>query len=284
MRRSAPLTPTTPALRRAVSAPSARPSGEPGRMGRGGGGVDAGPGPRHTPSSQSPRAPGLRQASTRPDRRPASAEPRALPEGEGGHRGRSRGGCRAVTGDVKAVWGGRRFLAVGTCGWGLVLGYGNALGLSQCSGGGGRGIPPPFQAIPDRAPAPPRAARTKAPAPPRGGRGARGSPPTPEAVREPGRLRDPRGRLKAQGPPFWTPGVFLWVAGRAGLANAQRQPRETIRRHVRPRVYATPPDQRRRGAERRRGGAGRPGRPETNGKSKGGGPLPPYPPPTPRPK
>ena len=71
---------------------------------------------------------------------------RALLEAEGAI-GAVPGGCRAVTGGVKAV-GGRWLLAVGNAMGGWCWGMGMPLGESQCSGEGGGGYPPPFQAIP----------------------------------------------------------------------------------------------------------------------------------------
>ena len=71
---------------------------------------------------------------------------RALLEGEWGPSGQSRSGCRAGTGDMKAVGGGgfsrleKRL--------GLVLGYGNAFGVESVQWGGGRGVPPPFKRFP----------------------------------------------------------------------------------------------------------------------------------------
>ena len=65
---------------------------------------------------------------------------RALLEGEGGASGQSQSGCRAVTGDVKAVGGG--------CYWrlemrlGRVLGYGNAFGVGSGQWGRGEGDTP----------------------------------------------------------------------------------------------------------------------------------------------
>ena len=49
----------------------------------------------------------------------------ALLEGEGGPSGQSQSGCRAVTGDVKAVGGGGGYWRL-EMRLGLVLGYGNA--------------------------------------------------------------------------------------------------------------------------------------------------------------
>ena len=58
--------------------------------------------------------------------------PRAVAE-------RSRGMCRRLREAVSGGW---------ECGWGLVLGYGNAFGVESVQWGGGRGPPPPLQAIP----------------------------------------------------------------------------------------------------------------------------------------
>ena len=71
---------------------------------------------------------------------------RASLEGEGGRSGQFQSGRRAVTGDVKAVVG---WAVTGgwECGWGLVLGCGNAFRVEsgpECWGGG-RGPPPPFR-------------------------------------------------------------------------------------------------------------------------------------------
>ena len=77
---------------------------------------------------------------------------RALLEGEGGPSGQSQSGCRAVTGDVKAVVGGGAVTGGWECGWGWCWGMGMPLGQSQCNGKGGGGLPPPpphhLQAIP----------------------------------------------------------------------------------------------------------------------------------------
>ena len=61
--------------------------------------------------------------------------------GGGGAPGQSQSGCRAVTGDVKAVGGGgfwRLEMRLR-----LVLRYGNAFGVESVQWGGGRGVPPP---------------------------------------------------------------------------------------------------------------------------------------------
>ena len=70
---------------------------------------------------------------------------RALLEGEGGPSGQSQSGCRAVTGDVKAVGGGGFWRLE------MRLGYGNAFRVESAQGGGGRGEggnPPPFKRFP----------------------------------------------------------------------------------------------------------------------------------------
>ena len=66
--------------------------------------------------------------------------PRALLEGEGGPSGQSQSGCRAVTGDVKAV-GGDGFWRL-EMRLGLVLGYGKASGVESVQWGGGYRPPP----------------------------------------------------------------------------------------------------------------------------------------------
>ena len=145
--------------------------------------------------------------SAAPDQRgigkPLPPSPRALLEGEWGPSRQSRSGCRAVTGDVKAVGGGgfwRLEMRLG-----LVLGYGNALGVESGQWGGGEGgaPPPPLQAIPcppspthpspSRAdgachcdaprcpPSPAAAFRTR---PPRGTPRTSGCPPPPPPPRE----------------------------------------------------------------------------------------------------
>ena len=70
---------------------------------------------------------------------------RALLEGEGGQSGQSQSGCRAVTGDAKAVGGGGFWRLE------MRLGYGNAFRVESAQWGGGRGVPPPpFKRFPVR--------------------------------------------------------------------------------------------------------------------------------------
>ena len=68
---------------------------------------------------------------------------RASLEGEGGRSGQFQSGCRAVTGDVKAV-GGWAVTGGWKCGWGSGVGVWECESGPECWGGN----PPPFQAMP----------------------------------------------------------------------------------------------------------------------------------------